>query len=105
MPSLPKDTILKDCVLAEFHEPPTNYSYEKVQFKNNVVAIWILCHRRFIYNDGDITRSIWGFYNTKTKCYHAPINSSKVGSVVELKDTTPYSAMQLNLNPLMSAFL
>ena len=105
MPSLPKDTILKDCVLPGFHEPPTDYSYETVQFKNNVVAIWILCHRRFIYNDGNITRSIWGFYNTKTKQYHAPINSSKQGDKVELKDTTPYSAMQLNLNPLMSAFL
>jgi len=99
------DTILKDCVLPGFHEPPTNYTYETVQFKRNVIAVWILCHRRFDYNGGSITRSIWGFYNTKTKCYHAPINSSKQGDKVELKDTTPYSAMQLNLNPLMSAFL
>ena len=99
------DQVLKDCVLPGFHEPPTNYTYETVQFKRNVVAIWILCHRRFDYNGGSITRSIWGFYNTKERQYYAPINSSKQGSKVELKDTTPYSAMQLNLNPLMKAFL
>ena len=99
------DQVLNDCVLPGFHEPPINYTYETVQFKSNVIAVWILCHRRFDYNGGGITRSIWGFYNTKTGNYHAPKNPKSMGDVVEIKDTTPYSAMQLNLNPLMKAFL
>ena len=33
-----------------------------------------------------------------------PINSSKCGDQVDVNNTTPYSAMQLNLNPLMAAF-
>ena len=80
-------------------------SYETVKFKRDVVAIWLLYNRRFDYNNGDAVRCIWGFYNTKTKCYHAPINSSKQGDKVDINKTTPYSAMQLNLNPLQAAFI
>ena len=82
------------------HEPPTDYEYEAVQFKRDIVAVWILCHRRFIYNGGSPTRTIWGFYNTKTKCWHAPINSKQIGDVVDINSTTPYTTMPLNLNPL-----
>jgi len=85
------------------HLPPEGYSYEQTDFKRNVIAIWILHQRRFNYNSGDEVRCIWGFYNTKTKSYHAPINSSTVGTVVDIRDTTPYSAMQLNLNALAYA--
>jgi len=85
------------------HTAPKDYSYEQTEFKRNVIAIWILHQRRFNYNSGDAVRCIWGFYDTKTKSYHAPINSSKVGSVVDINKTTPYSAMQLNLNPLAYA--
>ena len=85
------------------HTPPEGYEYQTVQFKRDIVAVWLLCHRRFIYNHGAPTRTIWGFYNTKTKQYHAPINSKTVGQVVSLKDTTPYTSMPLNLNPLEHA--
>lgn len=87
------------------HKAPKGYSYEFEQFKRNVVAIWIRNHSKFNYNDGDSVKSIWGFYNTKTKCYHAPINSTKCGDQVEFKDTTPYSAMQLNLKGLEAFFV
>jgi len=87
------------------HIPPKGYEYQTVQFKTNIVAFWILCHRRFIYNGGAPTRTIWGFYNTKTKQYHAPINSSKVGKEVRIEDTTPYTSMPLNLNPLMQCLM
>ena len=86
--------------LKSLHTPPKGYEYQTVQFKRDVIAVWLLCHRRFIYNGAAPTRTIWGFYNTKTKQYHAPINSKTVGQVVSLKDTTPYSSMPLNLNPL-----
>jgi len=77
-----------------FHKAPEGYHYERTDFKNNVIAIWIYFDRRFDYNLGDECRCIWGFYNTKTKQFHAPKNSTTVGSVVDLNKTTPYSAMQ-----------
>ena len=91
--------------LKSLHTPPKGYEYQTVQFKRDVIAVWLLCHRRFIYNGAAPTRTIWGFYNTKTKQYHAPINSKQIGEPVLLKDTTPYSAMQLNLNPLMQCLM
>ena len=82
------------------HEPPAGYRYEVIRKNSNVVAIWTVCNPGFIYNDGNDVRCIWGFYNTKTKTYYAPINSTKQGDLVNVNDTTPYTAMQLNLNGL-----
>ena len=87
------------------HKAPRGYSYEQTEFKRNVIAIWICNHSKFDYNGGAPVKSIWGFYNTKTRSYHAPINSSKQGDQVRIENTTPYSAMQLNLNPLEQAFV
>ena len=99
-----KESHQKELELIEFHEPPKGYSYEVEQFKRNLLAIWICNHGQFSYTN-KTPKSIWGFYNTKTKCYHAPINATKQGDKVRIEDTTPYSAMQLNLSPLMSAFI
>ena len=85
------------------HEPPEGYSYEVTEHRKNMLAIWILNHGVFSYTDTP-PRSIWGFYNRTKKCYHAPINSTKHGNQVDIKDTRNYTAMQLNLNPLMAAF-
>ena len=82
------------------HQPPKGYSYEVEEFKKNVVAIWIRNHSQFSYNGGAPVKSIWGFYNSKTREYHAPVNPKKVGDVVNINSTTPYSAMQLNLKGL-----
>ncbi len=82
------------------HKAPKGYSYEFEQFKRNVVAIWIRNHSQFSYNGGAPVKSIWGFYNSKTREYHAPVNPKKVGDVVDFNSTTPYSAMQLNLKGL-----
>lgn len=82
------------------HKAPKGYSYEFEQFKRNVVAIWIRNHSQFSYNGGAPVKSIWGFYNSKTREYHAPVNPKKVGDVVNFNSTTPYSAMQLNLKGL-----
>lgn len=79
------------------HQPPEGYTYEATPFQRNVIAIWIRNHRWFSFNNGGTVRSIWGFYNTKTKQYHAPVNSRTVGDVVDVNDTTPYSAMQINV--------
>ena len=85
------------------HQPPEGYSYEVKQFKRDVLSIWICNHSVFSYTE-DTPKSIWGFWNSKKELYYAPINSKKVGSEVNISQTTPYSAMQLNLNPLESAF-
>ena len=86
------------------HKAPHNYHYEQSQFKRNVIAIWICDDRHYDYNNGKPVKCIWGFYSQKTGKWHAPINSSTVGDVVDPKNTSPYSAMQLKLNPLMSCF-
>jgi len=87
------------------HKAPKGYSYEIEEFKRNVLAIWIVNHSHFDYNGRSDIRSIWGFYNSKTKQYHSPINSKTVGSCVDINQTTPYSAMMIKFNPLMSAFV
>jgi hypothetical protein len=86
------------------HKAPHGYSYEFVNFKKNVIAIWIVNHFPFSYTDESV-RSIWGFYNTKTKCYHSPVNSKTVGKIVNFEDTTRYSAMQIKQTPLTAAFV
>ena len=87
------------------HEPPTGYRYETVQFKSNVVAIWTVCNPGFSYNGGDDIRCIWGFYNTKKRQYHSPINCKKVGSVVDVDDTRPYSSMPIQYKGLEAFFV
>ena len=82
------------------HEPPQGYRYEVVRKNASVLAIWTVCNPGFVYNDGNDVRCIWGFYNSKKQQYFAPINSTKVGKQVDINSTTPYTAMQLNLNPL-----
>jgi len=86
------------------HKAPNNYHYEQSQFKRNITAIWICDDRNYDYNNGKSVRCIWGFYNSKTKQWHAPVNSSTVGDVVDPARTTPYSAMMIKLNPLMTCF-
>ena len=86
-------------MIENFHQPPEGYSYDVQQYKRNMLSIWIINHGEFSYTDQP-PRSIWGFYHTKKREYYAPINSKKCGDRVDFQRTTPYSAMQLNLNPL-----
>ena len=86
------------------HKAPKGFSYEVESHKSNIIAIWLLHHRKYCYSS-DPVRTIWGFYNTKQRCYHAPINSTKHGDKVDISNTRPYTAMQLKLTPLEAAFL
>ena len=85
------------------HEPPKGYHYEVESFRRNVYRILIVNDGTFSYTDV-APKSVWGFYNTKSRTYSAPINFSKQGDTVDINKTRPYTAMQLNLNPLMAAF-
>ena len=89
-PQLPADFI---------HEPPKGFHYEVDQFRRNVHRICIVNDGTFSYTDV-APKSVWGFYNTKKRAYFAPINFTKCGDQVDISDTRPYTAMQLNLNPL-----
>ena len=79
--------------------PPEGVSYSIQPFSATYDAVWIVNHAEFSYRDTD-PKSIWGFYSSKKGKYYAPINSKKVGKEVSIQDTTPYSAMKKNLNPL-----
>jgi len=86
------------------HEAPKGYRYETVQFKRNVIAIWTISLSRWIYNGGIESRCIWGFYNTKKREYHAPVNSKRVGDTVDINKTTAYTAMPI-LKPMRKTIL
>ena len=87
------------------HQPPKGYYYGVLQFKRHVNAIWLYNSRRFDYNHGAVTCTIWGFYNTKEQQYYAPINSKTIGKKVRIEDTRPYTSMPLDLNPLMQCLM
>ena len=84
------------------HEPPKGYHYEVESFRRNVCRICIVNDGSFSYTDV-APKSVWGFYNTKSRTYSAPINFSKQGDTVDINKTRPYTAMQLSLNPLEAA--
>ena len=99
-----KELIHNDYVLQGLPEPPNNYTYETRTHNRTFIGIWLHCHHRFVYNGGAPVYTIWGFWCSKTGKYYAPINSKTIGKEVRIEDTTPYSAMPINLNPLMLAF-
>ncbi len=86
------------------HDAPKGFEYWIDDHNKTIKRIWIRNLSNFSYTSENPS-SIWGFYNTKKEEFIAPINSKKPGKVVNIKDTTPYSAMKKNINPLMAAFL
>lgn len=77
------------------HIAPKGYSYEFEEFKKNVITIWLRHNAVYDYNLGKSVRSVWGFYNSKTRTYYAPVNAKTIGKCVDLNDTTPYTAMPI----------
>ena len=86
------------------HVAPNNCYYEYKDFRKNVLSIWLCDRTTYNYTTRNPINTIWGFYNTKTREYHAPINSKKIGKVVGIDKTTAYTAMQIDLTPLELAF-
>ena len=87
------------------HKNPQGYHYERTDFKTHVSSIWIVNDTHFDYCGRSGIKSIWGFYNSKTRQFYAPINSKTIGPCVNIKDTRNYTAMPLKLNPLEAAFV
>jgi hypothetical protein len=87
------------------HDAPNGYSYEVEKHNASTVSIWLLHSRRYVFHGSDKpVRTIWGYYKPKSREYYAPIDSKKVGKIVDVRDTTPYTSMPLNFsNPLEHA--
>lgn len=86
------------------HLPPKGYFYSYEEYKKGVIRIWLNNTRKFDYNLGKPTRTIWGFWKSKTKQFHAPVNSMVVGEKVNISDTRNYTSMPLKLTPLELCF-
>lgn len=86
------------------HQCPDGFEYVMDDFNNTTKRIWIVNHSQvFQYREGaGPPKSVWGFYKPKTKKYYAPINFKRIGKEVRIEDTSPYTAMQKNFNPLES---
>jgi hypothetical protein len=87
------------------HKPPNGYCYKFEKFNSKLIAIWLHHNCNYDYKLGKPIKTIWGFFSPTKNEYYSPINSSKVGSIVDINQTTPYTAMQINLTPLEVAFL
>ena len=85
------------------HQAPEGYEYWTDDFSSKFTRVWIRNTGFFNYCEGQPS-SVWGFINKKTGDIHSPVNHKKVGKVVDITLTSPYSAMVLQLNPLMAAF-
>ena len=83
---------------------PEGYWYEIEEFKRNMAAIWLCNDRYWLFKNEKGHRTIHSFYDMKKKQWLAPINAKKPGNPVKPEDMRPYTAMPLNLNPLMQAF-
>lgn len=93
--------MMKDLSIPDFpHQAPEGYFYEFERFNPSLISIWLKCQKRFDYNLGKPTKTIWGFYSPKKNEYYAPINSSKRGDKVNLKDTRAWSSMPIFRTPL-----
>ena len=87
------------------HSPPKDYSYEYENFNTRTICIWLCNTRKFDYNLGARTKTVWGFYNPKKRVYYAPINSKTIGKEVNIENTTPYTAMQVKRTSLEECFV
>lgn len=93
-------------MIAEFpHKAPKNYSYEFETWNARAIRIILHCHRKFDYNLGASTATVWGFYSPKKRVYYAPVNAKTIGKEVNIENTTPYSAMPIKRTALEAAFV
>jgi hypothetical protein len=93
-------------MIPEFpHKAPKNYSYEFETWNASTIRIMLRCHRKFDYNLGASTATVWGFYKPKKRVYYAPINAKTIGAQVNIEDTRNYSAMPIKQTSLEAAFV
>ena len=87
------------------HVAPKGYFYSFEKYKLGVIRIWLNNNRKFDYNLGKPTKTVWGFWNSKKNKYFAPVNSSTIGKEVDFEKTRNYTSMQIKHSPLDSFFV
>ena len=87
------------------YSAPDGYYYEYEQFNTSTIRIMLCCNREFDYNLGAPTQTIHSFYKPKKRVYYAPINATSIGKEVNIHNTTPYTAMPLNMTALEACFV
>ena len=93
-------------MIPEFpHKAPKDYRYEFEQFNTRAIRIWLCNSRKFDYNLGACTKTVWGFYSPKKRVYYAPVNSKTPGKEVNIENTTSYTAMPLKKTSLEMCFV
>jgi len=93
-------------MIPEFlHKPPKNYSYEFETWNASTIRIMLRCHRKFDYNLGASTATVWGFYKPRKRVYYAPINAKSIGKQIDIENTTAYTAMPIKQTSLEAAFV
>ena len=93
-------------MIPEFpHKAPKNYSYEFETWNASTIRIMLRCHRKFDYNLGASTATVWGFYKPRKRVYYAPINAKTIGKQVNIEETRNYSAMPIKQTSLEAAFV
>lgn len=93
-------------MISEFpHKPPDGYSYEFEKFNTRVLRIMLRHNTKYDYNLGKSVSTIWGFYSPKKRIYYSPINSTSMGSQVDINLTTPYTSIIPKQSPLEKAFV
>jgi hypothetical protein len=93
-------------MIVEFpHKAPKNYSYEFETWNASTIRIMLRCNRKFDYNLGASTATVWGFYKPKKRVYYAPINAKTIGKQVNIEDTRNYTAMPIKQTSLEAAFV
>ena len=91
-----------------YDNPPEGYDYWFDEHNKSITKIWIRNKRPFLYNNNEPVSSVWGFVKKSkngTHTYYAPINAKKPGKPVNIEDTSPFSAMQINYKGLESFFV
>jgi hypothetical protein len=87
------------------HTPPKGYFYSFEEYKSGVISIWLNNTQKFDYNLGKPTKTIWGFWKSKSNKFFAPINSKTIGACVNIKETRNYTAMPIKQSPLDAFFV
>lgn len=84
---------------------PEGYYYEATEHKRNIAAIWLCGGPKYLYRGNTSARTIHSFYNYKKGEWYAPVNSKKVGEVVDPSEIRPWTAMPINLRGLEAFFV
>lgn len=82
------------------HTAPAQHWYVISEHNARFWRVDLFHPDKYSYTTKQVT-TIWGFINKKNRQIHSPVNSKTVGTIIDPKLTTQWTAMQPpKLNPL-----